>query len=75
MYVTPSHSSLPLCADDNKPLRAVIVAHSMGGMVARAALLMTSYAPGSVDTIITLGTPHQRSVRRRERCTRDGTLR
>lgn len=35
-----------------------ILAHSMGGIVARLMILKESHPPGSVDTIITLSTPH-----------------
>ncbi|CAD6885176.1 unnamed protein product [Tilletia laevis] len=35
-----------------------ILAHSMGGVVARLLLDQPNYVPGSIDTIITLSTPH-----------------
>lgn len=37
----------------------IIVAHSMGGLVARAVPLLKSYTEGSIDTMITLSTPHR----------------
>lgn len=36
----------------------IIVAHSMGGIVARMVPMMINYKPGSVNTIFTLSTPH-----------------
>ena len=35
-----------------------IIAHSMGGMIARALFLHPSFIPGSVKIIITMATPH-----------------
>ncbi|PKI84406.1 GPI inositol deacylase [Malassezia vespertilionis] len=35
-----------------------VVAHSMGGIVARLAPHLPNYAPRSIDTIVTLSTPH-----------------
>ncbi|KAI8621187.1 PGAP1-like protein-domain-containing protein [Chytriomyces sp. MP71] len=40
------------------PLPITIIAHSMGGIVARLALTLPSYTDGQVDTVITLATPH-----------------
>ena len=37
----------------------MVVAHSMGGIVARAAQMLWNYRPGSVHTMITLNTPHR----------------
>lgn len=36
----------------------VLVGHSMGGMVARTIVTLPTYRNGSVETIITLSTPH-----------------
>jgi hypothetical protein len=41
-----------------EPKSVTVIGHSMGGMVARAAPLMSNYVPGSITTILTLGTPH-----------------
>ncbi len=41
------------------PKSVILLAHSMGGFVARAALTVSSFQPGSVNTIITLNTPHR----------------
>src|SRR5262249_30281382 len=38
--------------------RVAIVAHSMGGLVARHALQMVAPRPGCVSDLFTLGTPH-----------------
>ena len=40
------------------PTSVVLVAHSMGGIASRLALLQPGFAPGSVKTILTLSTPH-----------------
>ncbi|GAA6061257.1 hypothetical protein JCM10212_000698 [Sporobolomyces blumeae] len=40
------------------PESVIVVAHSMGGIVARAALLDPRYQPHSISTLITLATPH-----------------
>lgn len=45
-------SSLPI------PTAVLIVAHSMGGIVARKMLRMPNYIHGSINTIISLSTPH-----------------
>jgi GPI inositol-deacylase len=42
----------------------VVVGHSMGGVVARAALTISSYVPGSVRTLITLNSPHRYAGRK-----------
>lgn len=42
-------------------IRLVIVAHSMGGLVARYCLEEPSLHPDNVSTLITLGTPHHGS--------------
>ena len=36
----------------------VLIGHSMGGIVARGVMALPSYRIGSVDTIITLSSPH-----------------
>lgn len=40
------------------PTSVIIVAHSMGGIVARTMLTLPTYELGSVNTIITLSSPH-----------------
>ncbi|KAI8064463.1 PGAP1-like protein-domain-containing protein [Gongronella butleri] len=40
------------------PTSVIIVAHSMGGTVARAMFTMHNYQPGTINTVITLSTPH-----------------
>ncbi|KAL7748315.1 GPI inositol deacylase [Sorochytrium milnesiophthora] len=44
--------------DTNAPTSVVIVAHSMGGLVARAAFCLSNFQPGSVQSIVTLSSPH-----------------
>eukprot|EP01105_Mastigella_eilhardi_P005527 TRINITY_DN1721_c0_g2_i1.p1 TRINITY_DN1721_c0_g2~~TRINITY_DN1721_c0_g2_i1.p1 ORF type:complete len:681 (+),score=93.43 TRINITY_DN1721_c0_g2_i1:28-2043(+) len=37
----------------------IVVAHSMGGVLARAVVTLDNYVPGSVSVVITLNTPHR----------------
>lgn len=43
------------------PQLVVIVGHSMGGVVARAMVTLPNYVPGSINTIVTLASPHAAS--------------
>lgn len=53
---------LQLYADrPNAPTSVVILAHSMGGIVARVMLTLDSYVPDSINTIVTLASPHSAS--------------
>lgn len=47
-------------ADLPDPSSVILVGHSMGGIVARAALINSKYQANSVNTIITMSTPHAR---------------
>lgn len=40
------------------PTSVIIVGHSMGGIVARTMLTLHNYQPGTINTILTLSTPH-----------------
>ncbi|CAG8453307.1 11184_t:CDS:10 [Funneliformis mosseae] len=40
------------------PTSVIIIGHSMGGVVARTLFTMSNYQPGSINTILTLATPH-----------------
>ncbi|TPX56784.1 hypothetical protein PhCBS80983_g04294 [Powellomyces hirtus] len=40
------------------PSAVIVVAHSMGGLVARTLPTLSNFVAGSVNTIITLATPH-----------------
>ncbi|KAI8391121.1 PGAP1-like protein-domain-containing protein [Radiomyces spectabilis] len=40
------------------PTSIIIVGHSMGGIVARTMFTLPNYQPGSINSIITLSTPH-----------------
>ncbi|KAG0309416.1 GPI inositol deacylase [Dissophora globulifera] len=40
------------------PSSVLIIGHSMGGIVARSLFTVDNYLPGSVNTILTLATPH-----------------
>ena len=55
---------LSLYAGQTNVSNVVVVAHSMSGMVARAAPLLRNYVAGSIASIVTLSTPHQRFVRK-----------
>lgn len=50
IYSHPQPNSIP------------ILAHSMGGIVARLAMTLPEHPPGSVDTLVTLSTPHAHPV-------------
>ncbi|KAJ3085056.1 GPI inositol deacylase [Quaeritorhiza haematococci] len=58
LYTTPGKTN------NNKkypiPTSVIVIGHSMGGVVARAMLTAENHVPASVNTIITLATPHQR---------------
>lgn len=43
---------------ENPPKAVVLLAHSMGGIVARTMLTLPNYVPGLVNTIVTLALPH-----------------
>ncbi|ANB11427.1 Bst1p [Sugiyamaella lignohabitans] len=40
------------------PTSVVVIGHSMGGIVARTLVTLPNYIPESINTIITLSTPH-----------------
>ncbi|CAI2173453.1 5302_t:CDS:2 [Funneliformis geosporum] len=40
------------------PTSVIIIGHSMGGVVARTLFTMPNFQPGSINTILTLATPH-----------------
>jgi triacylglycerol esterase/lipase EstA (alpha/beta hydrolase family) len=44
------------------PKSVILVGHSMGGFVARAAVIHPHLRKSAVQTILTLSTPHQYSV-------------
>eukprot|EP00946_MAST-07B_sp_MAST-7B-sp1_P001583 g1583.t1 len=41
------------------PTSVLLLAHSMGGLAARAAPFMKNHLPGSINGIVTLNSPHQ----------------
>lgn len=49
---SPSFKSLP------DPTSVIIIGHSMGGLVARLTQVMPNYLPKSINTILTMSTPH-----------------
>lgn len=46
-------------ASGNLPKNVILVGHSMGGFVARAAVIHPRLRKSAVETILTLSTPHQ----------------
>lgn len=42
------------------PSSVILIGHSMGGVVARTMLIMPNYQSNSVNTIVTMSTPHAR---------------
>ncbi|KAI7878366.1 PGAP1-like protein-domain-containing protein [Mucor mucedo] len=44
--------------DEPRPRSVMIIGHSMGGVVARAMFMLHNYIPHSIDTIVTISTPH-----------------
>ncbi|KAI9311433.1 PGAP1-like protein-domain-containing protein [Dichotomocladium elegans] len=40
------------------PSSVIVIGHSMGGVVARAMFMLHNYQPGTINSIITLSTPH-----------------
>lgn len=56
------HDSQKLRRDPNlpDPSSVILIGHSMGGLVARTALTRSNYQSNSVNTIITMSTPHAR---------------
>ena len=43
------------------PSSVILIGHSMGGVVARAMLIMPNYQSNSINTIITMSAPHARA--------------
>lgn len=43
---------------ENPPTSLILIGHSMGGIAARLMLTLPNYVPGSVNTILTLSSPH-----------------
>lgn len=41
-----------------QPDSVIIVGHSMGGLVARTMFMLPNYIPSSINTILTIATPH-----------------
>lgn len=59
LYHDPQHSKRDTSLPD--PSSVILVGHSMGGIVARTVLTMSNYQANSVNTIITMSTPHARA--------------
>ena len=55
IYVVPGNK-IYMSGEQN--MTVTLLGHSMGGIAARLALRMPNYTPSSVDTIVTLATPH-----------------
>ncbi|KAK9249585.1 PGAP1-like protein-domain-containing protein [Lipomyces tetrasporus] len=57
LYKTSSYSHRS-SSDFPLPRSVILIGHSMGGIVARTMLTLPNYQPDSVNTILTLSTPH-----------------
>ena len=58
LYHDPRRSQRDSSLPD--PSSVILIGHSMGGMVARTMLIMPNYQSNSVNTIVTMSTPHAR---------------
>ncbi|KAI0206202.1 GPI inositol-deacylase [Astrocystis sublimbata] len=58
LYLDPQKSERDPNLPD--PASVIILGHSMGGIVARAAFVMPNFQPHSVNTIVTMSAPHAR---------------
>ena len=58
LYHDPTHSRRDPGSPD--PTSVILIGHSMGGIVARTMLIMPNYQSNSINTIITMSTPHAR---------------
>lgn len=56
-YLHPSADN-GMLREGEQSTTVAVVGHSMGGIVARLALELDNYLPGTVDTIVTLSSPH-----------------
>lgn len=59
LYLDPRMSARDAHFPD--PCSVLILGHSMGGIVARTMLTMPNYQPNSINTMITMSTPHSRA--------------
>ncbi|KAJ2975910.1 hypothetical protein NUW58_g8229 [Xylaria curta] len=58
LYLDPQKSERDPNLPD--PSSVIVLGHSMGGIVARAAFVMPNFQPHSVNTIVTMSAPHAR---------------
>ena len=58
LYTDPKRSQRDSSLPD--PSSVILIGHSMGGVVARSVLVTPNYQSNSVNTIITMSTPHAR---------------
>ncbi|KAI1162515.1 PGAP1-like protein-domain-containing protein [Nemania serpens] len=58
LYLDPQKSERDPNLPD--PSSVIILGHSMGGIVARAAFVMPNFQPHSINTIVTMSAPHAR---------------
>jgi glycosylphosphatidylinositol deacylase len=58
LYTDPKRSQRDSSLPD--PSSVILIGHSMGGIVARSVLVTPNYQSNSVNTIITMSTPHAR---------------
>lgn len=61
-YILGLYKQNPLLKDNEEygplPESVIIVAHSMGGIVSRTIPILNNYIPNSINTVITLSSPH-----------------
>ncbi|KAI0098788.1 PGAP1-like protein-domain-containing protein [Nemania sp. FL0031] len=58
LYLDPQKSERDPNLPD--PSSVIVLGHSMGGIVARAAFVMPNFQPHSINTIVTMSAPHAR---------------
>lgn len=58
LYPNSRKTGLRMSEKFPDPSSVIIIGHSMGGVVARTMFTLHNYQPGSINTIITLSTPH-----------------
>ncbi|KAI1120885.1 PGAP1-like protein-domain-containing protein [Nemania abortiva] len=58
LYLDPQKSERDPDLPD--PSSVIVLGHSMGGIVARAAFVMPNFQPHSINTIVTMSAPHAR---------------
>ncbi|KAI8871078.1 PGAP1-domain-containing protein [Ramicandelaber brevisporus] len=64
LYAVAGHNRAKYVGTDENgnerplPQSVIVIGHSMGGVVARTAVTLSTHRPGSINTIITIASPH-----------------